>query len=54
MTKLIDYAFLLASSELDPRVLDSDLVLDRPFPSPYGWLWVSDHVGLDYATLWID
>jgi endonuclease/exonuclease/phosphatase family metal-dependent hydrolase len=53
LTKRIDYAFVFASPEHDVRVLDCDLELDRPFPSPRGWLWVSDHVGL-IATLWRD
>jgi hypothetical protein len=44
---------MFKSLETGVRVLDYDLVLTAPFPSPHGWLWVSDHVGL-MATLVID
>jgi endonuclease/exonuclease/phosphatase family metal-dependent hydrolase len=53
LVKRIDYVFLFVSPAHDVQVLDCDLVLNEPFPSPRGWLWVSDHVGL-MATLEMD
>jgi endonuclease/exonuclease/phosphatase family metal-dependent hydrolase len=53
LDKRIDHVFLFVSPGTDVRVLDCDLVLNEPFPSLRGWLWLSDHVGL-MATLVID
>jgi endonuclease/exonuclease/phosphatase family metal-dependent hydrolase len=49
----IDYIFLLASPQHDLRAPTCGLILDRPYWTPRGWLWTSDHAGLP-ATFWMD
>ena len=41
----IDYLFI-SPSDTDVIVHDAQLVLERPFPTPDGSLWASDHIGL--------
>jgi len=49
----IDYIFLFASPRDDLRAPTCMRILDRPYWTSRGWLWISDHAGL-LATFWTD
>ena len=46
LEKRIDYVFLVPGMAHSAEVVNSQRVLDRPFRTPDGWLWASDHAGL--------
>ena len=46
LEKRIDYVFLVPGMAHSAEVVSSQRVLDRPFRTPDGWLWASDHAGL--------
>jgi len=46
LEKRIDYVFLVPGMARSAGVVSSQRVLDRPFRTPDGWLWASDHAGL--------
>jgi endonuclease/exonuclease/phosphatase family metal-dependent hydrolase len=46
LEKRIDYVFVVPRAGTTVRVLNAEIVFDRPTPVDTGWLWPSDHLGL--------